>query len=363
MSGDGDPPSMRDVLDEWRPVVDREIERLLPRVVDEGYLTEFFGEATYRYDPPAIQQALSDPIWELLDRGGKRWRAVLFLVLTEAFGEDPEAYLPYACIPEILHNGTIIVDDVEDDARMRRGDPALHLDHGADVALNAGNAMYFLPLKIVTHNPGDLDAETRLAAYEMLMHELNRTHLGQGMDIWWHNEKEVRVDEGQYLEMCACKTGCLGRIVARLAALVTDQPDAVEDHVAKYAEEMAIAFQIGDDILDVEHTLDQAGDFGKAFGNDIKEGKKTLMVIHAAEHATAEDVARMEDILWADETSDEAVMEVIDIFQKAGSIEYAREQARALSESACDHLASLDLEPEPAERLERFARFVVERDA
>ena len=195
---------MRDVLAEWRPVIDEAVAELLPREIDEAYICNFFGDPTYRYDPPAVQRALADPIWDLLDRGGKRWRAVVFCQLVEGFGEDPTAYLPYACIPEILHNGTIIVDDVEDEASMRRGESALHHDHGTDIALNAGNAMYFLPLKVITRDPAGLSPETRLEAYEMLMYELNRTHLGQGMDIHWHNEREVRIAEPEYLEMCAC---------------------------------------------------------------------------------------------------------------------------------------------------------------
>jgi len=368
---------MRDVLAEWRPVVDEAIAELLPREIDDQYLTDYFGEATYEYDPTAVQEALADPIWELLDRGGKRWRAVVFLLLVEAFGEDPEEYLPYACIPEVLHNGTIIVDDVEDGAAMRRGEPALHLQHGTDIALNAGNAMYFLPLKVITRDPADLDAETRLAAYEMLMHELNRTHLGQGMDIHWHNEQAIRVGESEYLEMCACKTGCLGRIVARLAAIVTGQSAAVEEEVAQYAQFMSVAFQIGDDILDIEHTLDLAaeiegsddpeesrtGEFGKEFGNDIREGKKTLMIIHAAENAPAADVARLEEILWTEENTTEEILEVVDILQETGSIEYARERALELSARARGHIDSLDLEPSTAENLREFTRFVVEREA
>ena len=353
---------MRDVLREWRPVVDEAIEELLPRVVDEEYLAAFFGPPTHAYDPEAIQVALADPIWELLDRGGKRWRAVVFLLLVEGFGEDPEEYLPYACIPEILHNGTIIVDDVEDGAEMRRGEEAIHHAVGTDIALNAGNAMYFLPLKVITHDPGDLDAETRLAAYEMLMHELNRTHLGQGMDITWHNERDIDITEAEYLEMCACKTGCLGRIVARLAAIVTGQSDAVEDAVANYAQQMSIAFQIGDDILDVEHSLDRAGEFGKAFGNDIREGKKTLMAIHAVENATPEDAARLEEILWSEDNTDEEIEWVLDLYQSTGAVEYARERAESLAERARTHLDGLALEPEPKTQLAEFTRFVIERD-
>jgi len=354
---------MRDVLADWRPVIDESIEELLPRTIDERYLTEFFGEPTYRYQPEAIQRALADPIWGLLDRGGKRWRAILFLIIVDALGEDPEEFLQYACIPEILHNGTIIVDDVEDEASMRRGESALHHQYGTDIALNAGNAMYFIPLKIIDRNRSDLDDSQRLDAYEMLTHELNRTHLGQGMDICWHNQQEITVDEQRYYEMCACKTGCLARIVARLAAIVTGQADEIEHKLARYAEEMSIAFQIGDDILDIEHSLDQAGDFGKAFGNDIREGKKTLMVIYAGNHAPAAEVARLEEILWAADNTDQEIMEAIEIMQGAGAVEYARERAQDLAGSARSHLDDLDLEPEPERNLREFTRFVIEREA
>ncbi|WP_254862128.1 polyprenyl synthetase family protein [Halovivax gelatinilyticus] len=353
---------MQETLAEWRPAIDEAIAEVLPRDVDEAYLESYFGEPTFQYDPEGIQRALADPIWDLLDRGGKRWRAVLFLVFVEAFGEDPEEYLPYATIPEILHNGTIIVDDVEDEAEERRGEPALHHRFGRDVALNAGNAMYFIPLKIITHNPADLPSEQRLAAYEMLMHELNRTHLGQGMDICWHNEPEVRTTREQYLEMCACKTGCLGRIVARLAAIVTGQSADVEHHAAEYAETVAIAFQIADDVLDVEHSLGRAGDFGKAFGNDIREGKKTLLVLHAIEESDPADADRLAEIIAADENTDEEIDEALTLIEDSGAIEYARDRAVGLADTAKAHVDALDADPAVAAKLRSFADFVVDRD-
>jgi geranylgeranyl diphosphate synthase type I len=223
--------------------------------------------------------------------------------------------------------------------------------------------MYFVPLKVISRNSGDLSPGRQLEAYEMLTHELNRTHLGQGMDIYWHNQKEVTVDESQYFEMCACKTGCLARIVARLAAIVTDQPDRRQRKMARYAEEMSIAFQIGDDILDVEHTLDRAGEFGKEFGNDIREGKKTLMVIRAAQVAPPDQVARLEEILWAEDNTDEEILEAIEIMQDANAVSYARDRARELSEQSRSHLDELDLEPEPEEQLREFSRFVIQREA
>jgi geranylgeranyl diphosphate synthase type I len=352
---------MRETLAEWRPAIDAMIAELLPREVSESHLAEFFGEPTYEYDADTVQRALGDPIWELLDRGGKRWRAVLFLLLVEAFDDDPEAYLEYACIPEILHNGTIVVDDVEDGATMRRGGEALHHIYGTDIALNAGNAMYFLPLKIITRNPADLPAAQRLAAYEMLMHELNRTHLGQGMDIVWHNQSSTDVTESEYLEMCACKTGCLGRIVARLAAIVTDN-EASEASVARYAESMSVAFQIADDILDVEYAMEHGGDFGKGLGNDVREGKKTLLVIHAVNQADTATTARLETLLQARSNTDEEVVEAIDILQKTGAVEYATNLATDLATDARGHLETADLTDAGATRLAEFTQFVVDRE-
>jgi geranylgeranyl diphosphate synthase type I len=352
---------MREVLEEWRPVVDEALADLLPREVTDAYLAETFGPPTYEYDVPALQTALSEPIWDLLDRGGKRWRAVLCLVFIEGFGGDPERFLPYACVPEILHNGTIVVDDVEDGATVRRGEPALHRRHGVDVALNAGNALYFLPLKVIAHNPAGLDADARLRAFEMLTGELNRTHIGQGMDIRWHNQRAIEVSEPAYLEMCACKTGCLARIVARLAAIVTGNDDQ-EAAVARYAERLAVAFQIADDVLDVEHVAEHGGAFGKDMGNDVREGKKTLMAIHAAEHAPPDRVARLEEILWAEENTDAEVLEAVEILGDAGSISYARERALEFAAEARAALDDVDLADTQREQLEAFTRFVVERD-
>jgi len=353
---------MRETLAEWRPAVDEEIARVLPREPEDDYFAEFFGDARYEYDAAAIRDALTDPVWDLLDRGGKRWRAVAFLRIVEGLGADPERFLPYATVPEILHNGTIIVDDVEDGATLRRGEEALHHRYGTDIALNAGNALYFVPLKIVSRNPAGLDAETQLSVYEMLTHELNRTHLGQGMDIRWHNDTGVNVTEAEYMEMCACKTGCLGRIVGRLAALVTDQPSDVEGAVADYMETLCIAFQIGDDILDIENSLDRAGDFGKAFGNDIHEGKKTLMTVHAVQNASPQDAHRLEEILASDDTTDADVLEAIDIIRDTGSLDYARERALELAADAREHLDGVPLTPDARDDLTEFTRFVVERD-
>jgi geranylgeranyl diphosphate synthase type I len=131
--------------------------------------------------------------------------------------------------------------------------------------------------------------------------------------------------------------------------------------LARYAEELSIAFQIGDDILDIQHTLDQAGEFGKEFGNDIREGKKTLMAIYTAQNAPADDVARLEEILWAEQNTDEEIMGAIEIMQSVDAIEYADTRARELSASARSQLDELELAAEPESHLREFTKFVIER--
>lgn len=356
--------SFDDIIEDYfqrRSEVDEAIEKVLSPNLTTDNLKNYFGPARYEYDTKAIQKTFADPVWELLERGGKRWRAILFLLIAEGFGADRSEFLEYATIPEILHTGTLIIDDIEDSGELRRGEPALHRIFGQDVALNAGNACYFTPLKIVSQNPADLSPTTRLRIYEMLMEELNRIHLGQAMDIYWHNNIG-NVTEDQYFEMSACKTGGLARVAARIAAILTDQPESVEQQTAKYAETLAIAFQIGDDLLDLKYAMESGGQFGKAIGNDIKEGKMTLVIIHALKEADPEKAASLKEILRSDDIDEESVSEAMDIIAVTGSIEYARSKAREFSTRAVDYLDEIELEPKIHDYLSKFPRLVVDRD-
>lgn len=356
--------SFDDIVEDYnekRSEVDDAIQEVMFQKLTDDHLSDRFGPARYQYDVDALQATLADPVWELLERGGKRWRPILFLLFAEGFGADTSKLMEYATITEILHTGTLLVDDVEDGGKLRRGEPAIHRDFGEDVAINAGNFCFFTPLKIVSHNPADVAPGTRLQVFEMLMEELNRIHLGQAMDIYWHNNP-CSATEAEYLEMAACKTGGLARVAARLAAILTKQPQSVERQIAKYAETMAIAFQIGDDMLDLEYALESGGPFGKALGNDVKEGKTTLMVIHAMKEAEPQEAESLKRIIRSDENDQDAIRKAVDIMESTGSIEYARERARELSGEAVSYLDDVDLEPEIRDRLRKFPRLVVERD-
>jgi geranylgeranyl diphosphate synthase type I len=125
---------------------------------------------------------------------------------------------------------------------------------------------------------------------------------------------------------------------------------------------MSIAFQIADDVLDVEHAMERGGAFGKGAGNDVREGKKTLLVIRAIRDAPPETAERLEEILGAEENTDEEVVEAVEILHSVGAVEGARETAHDLAAEAREHLDRADLDSESAARLAEFTRFVVDRE-
>ena len=146
------------LLEEKAPLINKAIEKYIPRVFSKNAVLFRISPPNYAYNLATLNSAVADPIWEFLDRGGKRWRPTLFLIVCEALGEDPEKFVDLAMIPEVIHNGTLMVDDIEDASEYRRGKPCTHRIYGLDIAINAGNAMYYLPLLPLLEKKKELGA-------------------------------------------------------------------------------------------------------------------------------------------------------------------------------------------------------------
>lgn len=348
-------------LERMKPEVDKIIEEFLPRTATEKWLEFAFGKPRYAYNLKAADAVFNKPFWDFIGRGGKRWRPILFLLITESVGGDIEKVKDFVVIPEIIHNGSIVIDDIEDQGELRRGKPALHKIFGVDVAVNAGNFMYFYPLLALIKNKDRFSADTLLKAYETYVQEMINIHYGQGTDIFWHRGQAENISEDEYLQMCANKTGCLARLAAKLAVVLAGASDQLVDAAGRVAEGIGVAFQIQDDILDIALTGKERDKFGKVFGNDIKEGKRTLMVIHALKKATPEDKKRLIEILNKHTDDLEERKEAIEIIKKYGSVEYAKGVAKRIMKGAWEETDKL-LSPSPAkERLEEFVNFLIER--
>jgi geranylgeranyl diphosphate synthase type I len=346
--------NIKELLAEMTPEIDAEIEKLIPRRFNDETIARFCGPAKYDYDTETATKSLAEPIWDLLDRGGKRLRPALLLLTAEAFNGDMDKIKPFCALPEIVHNGTLMVDDVEDSSEMRRSQPCTHKKYGVDVAVNAGNAMYFLPLALF--KDAEFDERKKNAALEIYYREMTRVSFGQAFDIWWHHGR-AEPTEAQYLQMCSYKTGCLMRMAMQLGAVLADASPEQVAACGEYAESLGVGFQIQDDILDLV-----GEEFAKKrrLGEDVHEGKRTLMVIHA--FANSPKAERLREIL-AKHTEDEAeIGEAIAIMREAGSIDYAKQKARSLAADAWKILEPLLPNGEPKEKLEALTRYLVERE-
>ncbi|MEM2937317.1 MAG: polyprenyl synthetase family protein [Candidatus Bathyarchaeia archaeon] len=348
-------------LEEKAPLINKAIEKYIPRIFSKNATVFKVNPPRHSYNIEAINKAVAEPLWEFLDRGGKRWRPTLFLLICEALGKNPEDFIDYAIIPEVIHNGTLIIDDIEDASEFRRGKPCTYKIYGLDIAINAGNAMYYLPLLPLIENREKIGAEKLAKIYEIYVQEMINLSLGQAMDIAWHRglADADKIEEKDYLQMCAYKTGTLARMSAKIAAVLADASNELVEKLGRFAESMGIAFQIQDDVLDL--TGEEFAEKKGGRGQDITEGKRTLMVIHTLKVSNAEDRRRLIEILKMHTSNQKLRDEAIAIMQKYGSIEYAKNFARKIVDESWREVEKLLPDSEAKEKLNAFAQFLIER--
>ncbi len=347
------------VLQAFKPRVDAAIEKVVPRKYGKKEFEFATGGAPrYAFLCEEATKALSEPIWDLLDRGGKRWRPALMLLVIEALGKKPEKFLDFAAIPEVVHNGSLMEDDIEDGSEMRRGKPCTHKLFGIDVAINAGNAMYYLPLLSVFKHKRALGAKKVSQLLEVYSREMINLSLGQGTDIYWHGNAPKRPSQQEYLQMCAFKTGTLARMAAKMGAILADGTEKQVGAAGIYAEAIGVAFQIQDDVLNL---VADEQEYGKEIGGDISEAKQTLIVIHSLAHSSAPNKARLLEILKMHSKDPAIIREAIRLLGQPGSIKYAEKKARELVEDAWKQFEKQFPKSHAREKLRAFADFLVER--
>ena len=349
------------ILEEKAPIIDKAIEKYIPRKYDKDSLVFTLGPTRYEYHLETLNKAIAEPIWEFLDRGGKRWRPSLFLLICEALGKDSEEFLDFAIIPEVVHNALLIIDDIEDASELRRGKPCTYKLFGLDIAVNAGNEMLYLPLLPLITSKDRLSPAMLNKIYEIYIEEMIKLGFGQAMDIAWHrgfvNTDEI--NEKQYLQMCAYKTGTLARMAAKMAAVLSSANAELVQKLGSFAEAIGVAFQIQDDILDLSSKEFAEKKGGR--GQDITEGKRTLLVIHTLSKANLTDKKRLIDILNAHTTDQKIRDEAINIMEDYGCIDYARQFAQKMVQESWKEVDMLLSSSKAKEKLRAFANFLIER--
>ena len=245
-------------------------------------------KASFSNLPDAITQnktfikKLAAPDIDLIKLGGKRWRP-LFLMLcydmakkldekNAARALTQKQALSLTPLVEFVHTASLIHDDIEDGADLRRGKPAAHITYGIDHALNSASWLYFeAPVCLET---AKLNPEQKLAFYKLYTNELRRLHLGQAMDIYWHKETKVFPTTQEYQAMVQNKTGTLASLAAQVGFIAGGATEKQAAEYGKTAAKIGVGFQIIDDVINLTK-----GNPGKKRGDDIVEGKKSLPVL------------------------------------------------------------------------------------
>lgn len=217
--------------------------------------------------------------------GGKRLRPVLVLASAEAAGGTPDEALPAAAAVEMIHTYSLIHDDLPamDDDSLRRGQPTSHVVFGEAVAILAGDALqaYAFQVLAAPPQPCAVSLERRLGAVALLAEAAGARGMvgGQVADL----ESEARpVNAGELEFIHRHKTGALIRAATEMGAVMAGASEAEQERLARFGEEIGLAFQIVDDILDVEGS---ASTLGKSAGKDERAGKATYPLVHGIEEA------------------------------------------------------------------------------
>ena len=314
--------------------VEEVLSRVFPVTPDQAWLEAVTGEADLPLPRPALER-IQAPGWELLRRGGKRWRPLVMTLSHELHGGSLAAISDLTALVELPHNGSLIVDDIEDGADQRRGGPAIHLVHGVDMAINTGNFLYFVPTYLIERSGLDETAQYRLT--KLYLRTMRLLHVGQGLDIVWHNDHSSFPAPRDYLRMCRFKTGALSRLAAELGAAAAGASDAEVAAVGRLWEDIGVGFQILDDVKNLV-----TGNPGKRRGDDIIEGKKSLPALLHAERSPDRGAGLLELFSRVAAAPDEAwplVEDAIALMNASGAVQAAASEGSALLDAARRRLA------------------------
>ncbi len=298
-------------------------------------------------------ESLYAPIHYTMSGDGKRLRPVLLILAAEALGGSRSEAMPAALAVELLHNFTLVHDDIMDKDDTRRGRPTVHQKWDTDVALLAGDGLVGLAYAALLRGTSEnLPHITRIFTDGIV-----EVCEGQALD----REFEVRdwVEMADYLEMINKKTACLLRMCSEIGGLISRGRDEHVQALRDFGENLGMAFQIQDDLLDI--TADEKK-LGKDFGSDVKQKKKTYMFIHAMQHGTQEQVRELREIYGKSLITSQDISRVRTLFEQTGTLSETGKAVHGYIEKAEQSLAALP-EGVHTQDLHEFLRMILFRKA
>lgn len=294
--------------------------------------------------------SIFEPARYILESGGKRIRPVLLLSSCLAAGGNAEHAYDAATAVEILHNFTLVHDDIMDKAPTRRGLKTVHEQWDANVAILLGDELMGLAYRqLLRTTSGELSEILKCFTDGVI-----EVCEGQALDKEFESAGAVSME--QYWEMIQKKTGRLMVMSADIGAMIAEARDEHRRSILEYATHIGLAFQILDDLLDT--VADDS--FGKVIGRDIQEGKKTFLLVDAMEHARGEALDWLRNVGLRRVSGNDVIKKTTVLFHELGSIDRAREQVAMRTEKS---LAAIQYLPDGEGKgmLEWFARMLLHR--
>ena len=313
-------------------------------------VNDFLAQLPYERKP----KSLYEPVEYVLSIGGKRIRPVLTLMGYNLWKEDPERILMPAVGLETYHNYTLLHDDLMDNADMRRGHETVHRRWDANKAILSGDSMLVLAYQRMQQVPAE-----KLPAVLNLFTE-TALEIGEGQEYDMTFETRNDVTEDEYIEMIRLKTSVLLACALKIGALLADAPQEDADRLYRVGEQVGLAFQLQDDLLDVY------GDpkvFGKSIGGDITSNKKTYMLINAFNRANDEQRKELEHWIGAKEFNrQEKVAAVTRLYDEIGIRALCEEKINYYFQQARQTLAEVNVPEERKAQLRQYMDELLHRN-
>jgi geranylgeranyl diphosphate synthase type I len=289
------------------------------------------------------------------EAGGKRMRPLMAILVAEAVGNRGDQALPFGCALEIIHNFTLVHDDVIDQDPVRRGKPAVHIAFDMPTAIIAGDALFARAYEILADT--EVDGERLRRLLRRVSDTVFLVAEGQQMDV--DNEGRSEVSREEYLDMVEKKTAVLFACAAEGGAVIGGGSEEQISAMKEYARLLGIGFQIWDDVLGIKGDAKKTG---KPVGSDIRNGKRTLIVVDALERLEGD--ARRDaflETLGNEKATDKEVKDAIQLLEDIGSIEHARQFALDYAREAKELLSCLR-DCEEREMLREMVDYAVGRE-
>ena len=314
-------------------------------------VNEALDNLVYDRQPPTLY----DPIRYVLSLGGKRIRPVLMLLAYNLYREDPLRIMSQAIGVETYHNFTLLHDDLMDQADMRRGNETVHKKWNANQAILSGDTMILQAFERV----GACESDKMKDVMEVFIQTTFEVGEGQQFDVEFETRDDVTEEE--YIEMIRLKTSVLLACALKIGAILAGASKADADNLYKFGEQIGLAFQLQDDLLDVY------GDpkvFGKNIGGDITSNKKTYMLINAVNRANASQ--REELMRWIDATTfdrNEKVAAVTRLYDEIGIRQLCEEKMEACYQLGLQYFDKVQVSDERKAILKAYAAAMMKRQS